>query len=292
MNYYVYLHRRVPDGRVFYVGKGCNKRAWSKTGRSEFWKRVVSKYGYTVEIVQSDMQQWWAYELERELVAYYGRELLCNLTDGGDGPLGWKPSPETKARMSSARIGIEFSVEHRKNIGLASKGRAVKDSTREVLSKLAKGRVVEPSVREKLSSALKGRVFSDEHRKKIGDGNRGKVVTAEGRKNMSEAHKGYVSPRRMPIVCSNGKVFASICEADAWLRSERDPTKSYKGSVALCCAGKRRVAYGFSWRYLHLETTSTAANELESQANAPQFPQLVGASTQQQEVRNDSSRTT
>ena len=47
-NYYVYVHKK-PDGKIFYVGKGKNKRAWSISDRNNLWKKIVSKYGkYTV----------------------------------------------------------------------------------------------------------------------------------------------------------------------------------------------------------------------------------------------------
>lgn len=86
--FYVYIHRKKTNGEVFYVGKGCGKRAWSKGDRSKFWKDVALKYGFTVEIYINDVQEWYAYEVERELISYYGRRdigtgSLVNMTNGG-----------------------------------------------------------------------------------------------------------------------------------------------------------------------------------------------------------------
>ena len=93
MNFYVYVHRKKTTGEVFYVGKGKGNRAWSKKGRNDHWNRVAKKYGFTVEIHTNDIQEWYAFELERELIAYYGRVqdgtgTLVNYTDGGEGPSG------------------------------------------------------------------------------------------------------------------------------------------------------------------------------------------------------------
>lgn len=122
-SFYVYLHLRATDGRVFYVGKGSKNRAFSKGGRSIFWKKIVKKHSYTVDIVQNNLQEWYAFELEKELIAYYGRENLCNLTDGGDGGLaGFKKSQESKQKHSNAMKGIKNP-----NFGMSEKFSGIKN---------------------------------------------------------------------------------------------------------------------------------------------------------------------
>lgn len=51
--YYVYIHRNVYSGEVFYVGRGCDKRAYSRNQRSVSWKEYVKANGNTffVEII-------------------------------------------------------------------------------------------------------------------------------------------------------------------------------------------------------------------------------------------------
>lgn len=95
LSFYVYLHKKATTGEVFYVGKGTNWRAWNRMQRNKFWKRVVEKHGRIVEIVEKDIQEWYAHELEIDLIAYYGRRdqglgTLVNLTDGGEGSSGYK----------------------------------------------------------------------------------------------------------------------------------------------------------------------------------------------------------
>lgn len=80
--FYVYLHR-TESGRVFYVGKGQGGRAWSKKNRNPSWRRTASRQGLVVELLYKDLPEKRALELEIETIAYYGRENLVNLTDGG-----------------------------------------------------------------------------------------------------------------------------------------------------------------------------------------------------------------
>lgn len=75
--YYVYVHKKY-DGTVFYVGKGKNKRAWSQHSRNRFWRNITSKQQWSVEIVADGLQEWYALELETELIYLYGKR-----SDGG-----------------------------------------------------------------------------------------------------------------------------------------------------------------------------------------------------------------
>ena len=106
----IYRHLK-PCGEVFYIGIGkTSKRPYSKKHRSKFWKDVVAKYGYEVQILKKDLSWQDACELEILLIAYYGRRdlglgTLVNLTDGGEGCVGRQVSDETRKRMRNARLG-------------------------------------------------------------------------------------------------------------------------------------------------------------------------------------------
>lgn len=90
----VCLYRHLkPNGEVFYIGIGSIYRANDKYRRSKFWKSIVSKYGYEVQILKNDLDLEEAIELEKILIAYYGRRdlkqgTLVNMTDGGEGVKG------------------------------------------------------------------------------------------------------------------------------------------------------------------------------------------------------------
>lgn len=145
MGFYVYIHRKQSNGEVFYVGKGKNKRAWSKDGRTDYWHRVVKKHGLVVEIVLSGLQEWYAFELETDLIALYGRKdlnegCLINMADGGEGASGVIATDDARAKISASRMGMVFSEEHRQNLSKAHAGKVLTESTKAKMSKYRKGR--------------------------------------------------------------------------------------------------------------------------------------------------------
>jgi hypothetical protein len=75
--FYVYVHKD-PLGKVFYVGKGTEKRAWNKEGRHELWKKYISRFNgeYTVEIVKDNITEDDAHYLEDDLMVKYGGQLI------------------------------------------------------------------------------------------------------------------------------------------------------------------------------------------------------------------------
>jgi hypothetical protein len=81
--FYVYFHRD-PSGRVFYVGMGQGRRAWSRD-RHLIWHRYVEQRAggkYTVEIHRDGLTQEDAESLEDEFVGAYGAQLV-NWINGG-----------------------------------------------------------------------------------------------------------------------------------------------------------------------------------------------------------------
>lgn len=118
-DYYVYVHRRKSDGSVFYVGKGHGYRAWA-TKRSAYWSKIARKHGFTVEIVENGYTEWFAHEREIQLIEQYGRENICNHTDGGEGCSN--PSKEAREKIGAANRGRRRSAEHIERIIAAHKG--------------------------------------------------------------------------------------------------------------------------------------------------------------------------
>lgn len=126
---YVYRHIRLDTNQPFYIGIGSDdlgkyNRANNKSKRSVFWKNIVSKSKYRVEIVLDDLTWEEACEKEKELINLYGRYnkqlgTLCNLTDGGDGTLGNIQSPETiQKRITNTNFtNISIAVKKRNSTG-------------------------------------------------------------------------------------------------------------------------------------------------------------------------------
>ena len=126
---YVYAYLR-PDGRPCYVGKGKGKR-WQhrgKAGRNKHFLsiRAQAKAAGTdltcIKLVEGLTDEQ-AMQVERDLIRLVGREAhggpLVNLTDGGDGPSGYRYTPEQSAAHGAKRKGRALSPEWRAAISVA-----------------------------------------------------------------------------------------------------------------------------------------------------------------------------
>jgi hypothetical protein len=75
--HYVYAHVDS-SGKMFYIGKGIGRRAWSKE-RHLLWTRYVERHlkgHYTVEILEDNLSADEAEEIESDWITYYGAELV------------------------------------------------------------------------------------------------------------------------------------------------------------------------------------------------------------------------
>ena len=102
----VYRHRRLDTNKIFYIGIGKEeKRAYQKYGRNKYWKNIVSKTNYDVEIIAKNLDWKNACELEIFLINEYGIKNLSNITLGGEGNLGNLHSLETRKLISENNKG-------------------------------------------------------------------------------------------------------------------------------------------------------------------------------------------
>lgn len=206
--FYIYIHRRADDGQVFYVGKGREKRSRSTYRRTPRWRRTVAKHGLIVELVAFFWTEQDAFSHERELIAEYRSTgaPLCNLTDGGDGPSGYKQTEEQRRNNARAQTGRKQSIETiakrvakligrprsqetRAKISAAHMGRTTSDETRAKISTANSGRVRSAEARAKISAGLTGRPVSAETREKIAAAQRGRIVSQEKRDRISATLK-------------------------------------------------------------------------------------------------------
>ncbi len=126
--YYVYRHIRTDKNEPFYIGKGTVDtdargektqywRAYDKSGRTDFWKRVISKTSYEVEILFQSEDLKLILDKESEFIKIYGRRdlglgPLVNLTDGGEGNPG-RQSPPNIVRVFAYKIDGTFYKEYK-----------------------------------------------------------------------------------------------------------------------------------------------------------------------------------
>jgi hypothetical protein len=224
-DFYVYAHRKSTNGEVFYIGKGKGSRASDKKMRNRHWKFIAKKHGYTVEIVESGLQEWAAFEIEKNLIALHGRMdlglgSLVNYTDGGDGASGCVMKESTKNKISMALKGIKKSEE----------------------AKL------------KMSSWQIGKLVSNETRLKISLGNTGKKQTQEQKDKISmsckkNTRRSGAHYRAKKVICKNtGVIFESVADAAKWLVSIGNKKASHT-SILHVCNGRHAQSYGYVWSY-------------------------------------------
>jgi hypothetical protein len=107
----VYRHIRLDKNEPFYIGIGkTDRRAFSRRGRNSFWKNIVSKTDYKVEILFENLTQEEACEKEKEFIQLYGRKdlglgTLVNLTNGGEGTVNIVVSEYAKKIASEVHSG-------------------------------------------------------------------------------------------------------------------------------------------------------------------------------------------
>jgi hypothetical protein len=126
---YVYRHIRKDKDQVFYIGigtddKGKYTRAFSKN-RNRYWKRIVDKTDYEVEIIFDELTKEEAINKEIEFISIYGRHdlgfgSLCNLTDGGEGATNM--SEEGKERLREVRRNTIIPQEQKDKYSEMFKG--------------------------------------------------------------------------------------------------------------------------------------------------------------------------
>ena len=149
----VYRHRRLDTFEVFYIGIGkTEKRAYSKKSRNKWWKNIILKTEYSVEIIIEDISWKEAQEVEVLLISEYGRRdlglgNLVNLTNGGEGTQGIIVSDKTKQNMSTSATGRKHSEESKEKNRIASSNVSEETKLKRYLKNKGKKRTFEQAKR-------------------------------------------------------------------------------------------------------------------------------------------------
>jgi hypothetical protein len=137
--YYVYAYLREKDNTPYYIGKGKNKRAYSKEHSVSVPKDKSKIIFYHTNLTEFD-----AHALEKYYIKFYGRKdlgtgILYNQTDGGDGGDTSKSKAYLKAKAENkfSTKGMKNTPEHNQKIANALRG---KKRPAEVIQKMIKTR--------------------------------------------------------------------------------------------------------------------------------------------------------
>jgi hypothetical protein len=232
--FYVYLWLRSKDSEhgsrlsPYYVGKGSNDRAFCRHGRV---CPAPKNHEYIV-FVQEGLTEDEAFNLERFCIALYGRidqgtGILRNLTDGGEGPSGYRhtiltrrvlseklkgrPSwwngkthkTESRLKMSQSARGRKQSPESIEKRRQAMLGQKRSEETRRRIAEVRTGQTHSEETKQKISNNRRGKTAGDKNPQwgKKGElsPNYGKPRSEETRRKISEAHKGKKMGKPTPI---------------------------------------------------------------------------------------------
>lgn len=224
--YLVYIHLIPNTEKIFYVGKGKEGREKRTNHRNRFWKNVVEKHGgFDVRIVKSGLSNKIACELEKELIAKYGRRVfddggvLVNLTTGGEGREGFG-----LCGPSNGRFGKKVPYHISKNFGRDMKGK---------------------------NNPMKGKNHSEEAKKKISE--KAKARYADGFKNP-------MLGRKRPKAAALGKKYSKkvgrftksneLMETYPSLNEAARLTGYRLGNISSACNGRLKTYKGFIWMFI------------------------------------------
>ena len=220
--YFVYKHT-FPNNKV-YIGITQQepekrwKNGFGYDSHQELMKKAIKKYGWENikhEILFKKLTKKEACEKEIELIALYdstNKQKGYNISKGGEGTIGVKPTMESKEKNRIAHLDKKASLETRRKISESNKGKHNKKISEEQkikISEKTKEAMSNPLLKEKLKQLAKNR-----------KNNTKKVRCIETK-----------------------KIYNTIKEAS-------QDTKTNNYSIGQNCLKKRKSAGGLHWEYI------------------------------------------
>jgi hypothetical protein len=245
---FVYRHIRLDTNQPFYIGIGKDERyyfrATKKSQRNIHWKRIVDKTDYRVEILMDDITYDEAKEKEIEFIKLYGRinlsnGPLCNMTDGGEGNLGYIVTEETRKKLSNS-----IKEWHKNRV----KGEKEIESFRKTVKALQNDPDFIRKRNEGVRNSEKLKAYYASRR-----GLPGVKHTEESKLKMSLARIGkkvaneFVDKRSKKITQKTlSGEFIKIWDSARQIQRELGLSQ---GNISRCCNGEYKKANGYKWEY-------------------------------------------
>ena len=250
-DFYVYLHKRATDGRVFYVGKGRNGRANLMVRRNPHWENVAERHGVEVVFYEVNLTEKEAFQSEVNAIKSFRAKghPLTNMTEGGEGPCGARHSDLTRIKMSKERIGKKKPEGFGKRIAQLNALRFSDPDYRKRQSEIRIGKKLSEETKRKIAQKAMGRKLTQEAKEK--------TVAAIKKRSSDPKFREKLSARstnKRPIECDNGMVFESAVAATKWLQG-LGHAKASPNTLTRACKGKSETAYGFKWKYYQVDAS-------------------------------------
>jgi hypothetical protein len=245
--YYTYILEDL-TGNVFYVGKGCKTESYDRVEHHiKYWhtnknRKLVNKIkkiggSFKVVIVFESEIETECLDKEIYLIKRYGRNSLCNLTDGGEGVSGYKHLPEAKAKMS-AHADRDKAKRNLINAVKVNTGKRKGDAF--CLEELYKTHSIY-EIKEvtgldfvtiKRYLVEKGLYVKNKNRKQ---------TSAESRQKKSEGQRNRKRKEVLQFDLQGNLI-------NTWSNTKQ-ASENIKGDIRACLTGKQRTAGGFVWKY-------------------------------------------
>lgn len=217
----VYCHINKFNNKKYVgiTGKPVNVRWKNGNGykSSPHFYSAIKKYGWNNfehKILFNNLTRMEAEQKEKELIAKWNlkdRNFGYNMTDGGEGTCGYKPTEEQLRKMSE-----RFKGENHPFYG--------KKMPKEFCLAISRGR--------------KGIKFSEEHKENLRKSRLGRTLSEEQKNKIKDS-----SPLKRKIICLETlETFDSI--SDASFKFGKDA-----GHISECCLGKRKTWNKLHWMY-------------------------------------------
>lgn len=233
---YVYRHIRLDTGQPFYVGIGSDDggkytRANTSQCRNRYWHNIVNKVGYEIEIMLDEITWEETIKKEVEFIKLYGRQqfggLLINLTDGGEGNVGYVTSDESKAKQRLKRLGKKpanagkpmplhvLEILRAVNTGKPSwnKGVPLSEERKAQHSKTMTGR----------ESTFKGKSHTEEAKLKNALAHKGKTPWNKGKPILPHVQEALINGRANKPAWNKGKKMT-----EEWMSNNENGMKGKK----------------------------------------------------------------
>lgn len=200
----------------------------AELGSTRVFHNAIRKYGTSdlawkheildVMTSQEDAkraEKLWISHLRTNHMRKHQDHVGYNMTDGGDGVVGYVPTPEVRLKMSLAHKGYQKTPEHLENLRIANTGK-------------------------KRSPETCARIGAS----KTGDKHPfwGKKLPQQTRQRMSDGQK---HKRAVNQFTKQGKLIAthaSLCDAER-------ATGVYATNIVKACQGKLKTSGKFMWKY-------------------------------------------